>query len=483
MIQIYNTLTRKKEQFKPISENQISFYHCGPTVYWTQHIGNMRAVVLCDLIVRSLEYLDYEVKLVRNYTDVGHLTSDDDDGEDKLEKGAKREKTTPQEVANKYIKIFEQDINDLNTKSADVKPRATEHIKEMQKMIQTLLDKKFAYQTELAIYFDVSKAKNYTKLSGQNLEKNIADSGGGEVSDPKKKNPADFALWFFKTGKHENAMQIWDSAWGSPSHPSDEHGINPTGQGFPGWHIECSAMSKKYLGETIDIHMGGIEHIPVHHTNEIAQSESANGKKFVNYWLHNEHLTVDNKKMAKSESTTYSVQEIKDKGYNPLVLRYFFLGAHYRSKQNFTWEALNASKTSLKKLQDKILEIKNSIAEINSNVLLNEKYREQFITAIEDDFNIPQALAITWEIIKDDKLINEEKLTTILDFDKVLGLKLAKLKPAKIEIPQAVQALIDNRQKFRDLGDFEEADILRKEIEEQGYLIEDTPNGVKVSKQ
>ncbi|MFH1326297.1 MAG: cysteine--tRNA ligase [Candidatus Falkowbacteria bacterium] len=474
MLKLYNTLTRKKEQFKPISENQISFYHCGPTVYWTQHIGNMRAVVLADLIKRSLEYLDYEIKLVRNYTDVGHLTSNDDEGEDKLEKGAKREKTTPQEVANKYIKIFEQDINDLNTKSADVKPRATEHIKEMREMIQTLLDKKFAYQTELAIYFNVSKAKNYTKLSGQNLEKNIADAGGGEVSDPEKKNPADFALWFFKTGKHENAMQTWDSTWGSPNHP--------IGQGFPGWHIECSAMSKKYLGETIDVHMGGIEHIPVHHTNEIAQSESANGKKLANYWLHNEHLTVNNKKMAKSEGTAYSVQEIKDKGYDPLVLRYFFLNAHYRSKQNFTWEALNASKISLKKLQDKILEIKNSVAEINFDVLPNEKYRKQFITAIEDDFNIPQALAIIWEIIKDDKLVNEERLTTILDFDKVLGLKLAELKPVKIEVLQEVRALIDNRQKFRDLGDFEEADNLRKEIEKQGYLIEDTPDGVKVRK-
>ncbi|MFA5318694.1 MAG: cysteine--tRNA ligase, partial [Patescibacteria group bacterium] len=309
MLKIYNTLTKKKEEFKPINENRVGFYHCGPTVYWTQHIGNMRAMVLCDLIARSLEYLGYNVKLVRNFTDVGHLTSDEDEGEDKLEKGARREGKTPEEIARKYITVFENDIRDLNVMEPEVKPRATKHIKEMQAMIKILLEKGFAYKTELAIYFDVSKVKDYTKLSGQVLEKNISDAGSGEVSDKNKKNPTDFALWFFKKGAHKNALQTWSSPWG---------------EGFPGWHIECSAMSKKYLGDTFDLHMGGIEHVPVHHTNEIAQSESANGVKFVNYWLHNGHLTVDGSKMSKSEGTAYSIEEIKSKDFNPLALRYFF---------------------------------------------------------------------------------------------------------------------------------------------------------------
>jgi len=463
---IYNTLTRKKEEFKPISDKKVGFYHCGPTVYWTQHIGNLRAVVLNDCIVRSLEYLGYDVKLVRNYTDVGHLTSDEDEGEDKLEKGAKRDKITPQEVADKYIKIFEQDIANLNVRPADVKPQATGHIKEMQEMIKILLEKGFAYQTKLAIYFDVSKAKNYTKLSGQNLEKNKAGAGEGEVSDPEKKNPADFALWFFKTGKHKNAIQTWDSPWG---------------QGFPGWHIECSAMAKKYLGDTLDIHMGGIEHIPVHHTNEIAQSESANGVTFSNYWLHNEHLTVDGAKMSKSEGTAFSLAEIKDKGYDPLALRYFFLGAHYRSKQNFTWEALEAAQTAWHNLSDKIREIKENIVDAK-DAMIDEKFRGEFIAALEDDFNIPQALAVLWELLKDDSLINETKYLTALNFDIVLGLKLDSVKTEKIEIPAEIRALLDNRQKFREIGDFEEADRIREEIEGAGYVIEDTAEGVKLSK-
>ncbi|MEK7067751.1 MAG: cysteine--tRNA ligase, partial [Patescibacteria group bacterium] len=419
MLKFYNTLTRHKEIFKPINDNAVTFYHCGPTVYWTQHIGNMRGVVMNDLIVRTLEYLDYKVKLVRNYTDVGHLTSDEDEGEDKLDKGAKREGKTPPEIANKYLTVFERDIAELNTRPADVKPRATENIKEIIEMIQALIDKGYAYQTKLAIYFDVSKASDYTQLSGQNLAKNIAEAGKGEVSDPDKKHPADFALWFFKAGAHKNAMQTWDSSWG---------------KGFPGWHIECSAMAKKYLGATIDIHMGGIEHVPVHHTNEIAQSEAANGVKFVHYWLHNEHLTVNNAKMSKSEGTAYSLPEVKAKGYDALALRYFFLNAHYRSKQNFSWEGLGAAATSFKKLQNKIRELKEA-AKLSSEKIepadINEHYRGQFISAIEDDVNIPQALALLWELLKDDKLTADEILATAYDFDRIFSLKLAKIKLTK----------------------------------------------------
>ncbi|MFA6254688.1 MAG: cysteine--tRNA ligase [Patescibacteria group bacterium] len=450
---LYNTLARKKEEFKPLKDKVVTFYQCGPTVYWTQHIGNMRAMVLADLMVRSLDYLGYKVKFVRNYTDVGHLTSDQDLGEDKLEKGARREGKTPEEIAAKYTKVFEQDVKDLNVLEPWKKPVATKHIKEMIKMVQMLLDNGYAYQTDLAVYFDVSKAKNYNQLSGQDLEKNISDAGKGEVSDPAKKHPADFALWFFKAGVHKNALQTWPSPFNSA--------LVKDGEGFPGWHIECSAMSQKYLGDTLDIHMGGIEHIPVHHTNEIAQSEAASGKKFVNYWLHNEHLTVDGGKMSKSAGTSYSLQEIRDKDFDPLVLRYFFLQAHYRSKQNFTWPALQSASNALVQLQNEIrlLDGKGKVA---------KEYQDKFIAALSDDFNIPKALSVVWDLLRSSEKSGDKK-ATLLDFDQVLGLNLAEVK----EVPKEVINLAEQRQKARLSKDWQKADDLRKQIELEGYLVED----------
>lgn len=465
MIKIYNTLTKKKDDFESLKKGQVTFYQCGPTVYWTQHIGNMRAMVLADLIVRSLEYLGYKVKMARNYTDVGHLTSDSDEGEDKMEKRANVEKVTPQEIAKKYIKVFETDVKELNCLEPDYKPLATDYIKAMQKMVQTLLDKGFAYQTDLAVYFDITKAKDYTRLSGQDLSKNISEAGKGEVIDGGKKNPADFALWFFKAGVHKNALQTWPSKFKSS--------LVEKGLGFPGWHLECSAMCKTLLGDTIDIHMGGIEHIPVHHTNEIAQSESANGAEFVKYWLHNEHLTVDGQKMSKSEGTAYSLTDIKAK-YNPLVLRYFFLQAHYRSKQNFTWEALEASKSALDNLKSKVSDLAiNKIGKIDNG------FKEKFVLAISDDFNTPQALAIIWEILKSD-LSESDKLATILDFDKVLGLGLKSVKKEKT--PKEVIKLADLRLKARADKNWQESDKLRDQIKELGYIIEDTADGYKLKK-
>ena len=339
MIKLFNTLSRQKEDFIPIKDKKVGIYYCGPTVYWTQHIGNLRGAFCADLAVRVLKYFRYKVKMVRNYTDVGHLTSDDDFGVDKMEKSALKEKLSPKQIADKYINVYEQDTRELNFLEPDYKPKATENIKEMIKMIEILLEKGFAYATPLAIYFDITKAKDYTRLSKQKLDENIKGAGKGEITDIEKKNPYDFALWFFKAGAHENALQYWPSPFKSA--------LVEKGYGFPGWHIECSAMSKKYLGDTFDIHMGGVEHIPVHHTNEICQSESTNGVKYVNYWLHNEHLLVDNKKMSKSEGTGFSLKEVKEKGFDPLSLRYFFLQAHYRSKQNFTWEALDAAQNGL----------------------------------------------------------------------------------------------------------------------------------------
>jgi len=468
MLKVYNTLTKRKEDFTPIKKNLVTFYQCGPTVYWIQHIGNMRAMVMADLMIRSLGYLGYKVKMVRNYTDVGHLTSDGDMGEDKMAKTAKVEKMTPQQIADKYIKIFEQDVKALNCQEPDKKPRATNYIKDMQKMVQVLLDKSFAYSTDLAIYFDVSKAKDYTKLSGQDLSKNISQSGRGEVSDHQKRNSADFAVWFYKVGTHANALQTWQKKFKLPT------GEVIKKAGFPGWHLECSTMNKILLGQTIDIHMGGVEHIPVHHTNEIAQSEAANETEFVKYWLHNEHLTVDGNKMSKSSGTAYSLSDIGAKGYEPLVLRYFFLQAHYRSQQNFTFEALSASNIALNNLRDKIAYLSaNKIGKPNIN------FKNKFIDSISDDFNTPQALALVWELLKSD-LSGSDKLATILDFDQVLGLGLDKIKTEKI--PKEVTKLADQRLEARVDKKWAESDKLREEIKKLGFEIEDDKEGYKIKK-
>jgi cysteinyl-tRNA synthetase len=460
-IYLYNTLSRQKEEFKPIKKGRVLFYQCGPTVYWTQHIGNLRAAVMSDIIRRTFLYDDYKVKFVRNYTDVGHLVSDGDSGEDKMEKGVKREGLSPIQIADKYIKLFESDNKDLNTLEPDSKPKATEYIKEIQILVQTLLDKGFAYSTPLAIYFDISKVKDYTKLSKQNLEENKEGLGNAEIDDTQKKNPADFAIWFFRAGTHQNAIQFWPSPFNSP--------LVENGNGFPGWHIECSAMSKKLLGETLDIHMGGIEHIPVHHTNEIAQSESATGKTLAHYWLHNEHLMVNGGKMSKSEGTAFSLAEVKEKGFNPLALRYFFLQAHYRSKQNFTWEALQAAATGYDRLLKNVALLGTKIGKINSD------FKKIFTEKINDDFGAPQALAILQEVVKSN-LKDEDKLATILEFDKVLGLNLGKIpedRPRTLEIPAEVQKIMDEREIARKNKDWAKADELRAKIIELGFEVKD----------
>ncbi len=467
MIQIYNTLGREKQEFKPINEGKVLMYQCGPTVYWTQHIGNMRAMVLADLIKRSFEYLGFDVVFARNYTDVGHLSSDDDFGEDKMEKGAKRENLSPREIADKYTSIFEKDVAELNTESPTFKPLATDYINEMIAMVQTLLDKGFAYTSDLAIYFDVSKVSDYTKLSGQNLEENVSGAGRAEVEDPGKKNSFDFAIWFFKAGKHKNALQYWKSPFSSP--------LVENGEGFPGWHMECSAMAKKLLGPTLDLHMGGIEHVPVHHTNEIAQSEAANGVPLSHFWVHNEHLTVDGGKMSKSIGTAFSIAEIVEKGFSALDLRFFFLQAHYRSKQNFTWEALKSAKQGYDNLKAKISELGSQIGEVD------EKFKEEFIARISDDFNIPSALAVVFEVVKSG-LSNEQKLATILDFDKVLGLKLSESVATEVEISDEVKKLIEEREVARKAKDYAKSDEIRKALLEQGIELLDGPSGVKVKR-
>lgn len=466
-MKLYNTLTRTLEEFKPLNPSKTSFYQCGPTVYWTQHIGNMRAMVMADLIRRSLQYLGYPVSFARNYTDVGHLTSDADTGEDKMEKAAKREALSPKEIAEKYIKVFENDTKHLNILDPDYKPRASQYVEGMIKMIEVLLEKKHAYITLLAIYFDVSTFPNYNQLNRQKMDLNIKGEGKGTAEDPDKKHFADFSLWFFKKGTHQNALQTWPSPWG---------------KGFPGWHIECSVMTKELFGPTIDIHMGGVEHISIHHTNEIAQSESANEVKFVKYWLHNEHLTVSGGKMAKSQGTGLSVEEIIKKGYDPLELRYFFLGAHYRTRQDFSYKALSSAQASLQKLHELIRAFK---MELSRSALSEEKlkkldeYRLQFRTALENDVQIPQALGVMWKLFKSN-VPSLDKLDLLYEFDQVLGLKLNEV--TEEIIPDEIIKIAEEREVARKEKDFKKSDELRKKILELGYKIEDEDNSYRLKK-
>jgi len=470
MLKVYNTLTKSLEEFKPIKEKKVSFYHCGPTVYWVQHIGNMRGMTLADLIRRSVVYLGNDVTFVRNYTDVGHLTGDNigdaDSGEDRMEKASKRENLDPQTIAKKYIDSFEAHTSALNILEPDHKPVASNYIKQMQELIKKLIKEGFAYETDKAVYFEVSKFPKYTELSGQVLEKNRVGEGKGDVNDTDKRSPHDFALWFFKTGAHKNALQYWPSPFTSNEVEN--------GEGIPGWHIECSAMAGELLGKTIDFHMGGVEHISIHHTNEIAQSESANGVKFVNYWLHNEHLLIDGKKMSKSEGTAYILDDLIDKGFDPIVLRYFFLNAHYRSKQNFTWEALQGANLSYKRLKKQVSQLQNT----KEKGEIAQLYKERFVRALENDFNIPEALALLWELIKSE-IKDADKLETIKDFDCVLGLNL--LDNTKVEINPEAQELIEKRQLARKLGNWTESDELRDRLKEEfAVVIEDTPEGQRV---
>ncbi|MCK4918649.1 MAG: cysteine--tRNA ligase [Candidatus Pacebacteria bacterium] len=476
VLKIYNTLGREKQEFIPLKDDVVSFYYCGPTVYSRQHIGNLRGAFCADSIRRSLEYLKYNVSFISNYTDVGHLTGDNegdaDLGEDRMEKGVRQEGLSPAEIADKYIKFYEDDIKELNISSPTTRCRATDYIQEMIDMVQVLLDKGFAYQTDSAIYFDITKAKNYTELSGQQLDELKSGAGTGDIEDSQKRNTGDFAIWFFKTGTHENALQTWESPWGEA--------CLPTRQGFPGWHIECSAMAKKHLGNTIDIHMGGVEHVSIHHSNEIAQSESANGVKFSNFWMHNEHLGIDGTKMSKSLGNVVYIDHLKEKGINPLVLRFFFSQAHYRSKQNFTWEALEAAKNGYGGLLNSL----SNLGEIIGSV--SEEYKTQFIEKLSDDFNIPQALAFIHEVLKSN-LSDSDKLATVLDFDEVLGLDLKENKDLNQglnikDLPQDIQDLFLERNLARENQNWAESDRIRDEIESEGYLIKDSEIDTQIFK-
>lgn len=466
-IYLTNSLTRRKEKFEPINPPNVGMYSCGMTVYDYTHIGHGRKYVTDDILKRVLTVNGFKVKQVQNVTDVGHLVSDADEGEDKLEKGAAKTGKTVWEVADFFTKYFYDSMDKLNIIRPDVICKATDHIKEQIELIERLFKNGFAYDTPEAVYFDTTKFETYGELTGQKQdEKKIAVRSEVETGEHKK-HPADFALWFKRVGRFEKHTMHWDSPWGD---------------GFPGWHIECSAMGMKYLGEQFDIHTGGEDHIPVHHTNEIAQSEGATGKRpFVKYWLHYAFLVVDGRKMSKSLGNFYTIEDVEEKGFEPLSLRYLYLTTHYRDPLNFTWKSLEAAQSALQNLKSLIVNLKSSerIAlsqEKNEKV---EKYRDDFTQAINDDLGTPKGLAVLWEMLKSN-IPSSDKYDLALYFDEVLGLGLAEASFLKLEIPLEVMKLVEKREEFRKEGKFSEGDRLRKEIEEKGFIVEDTPAGSKV---
>ncbi len=444
-LKLYNTLTRKKEIFKPIKKNFVGIYVCGPTIYNYVHIGNLRAYTFSDILRRYLKYSRYKIKEVMNLTDV----------DDKTIKGSQKERVKLKEFTKKYEKSFLEDIKAMNIEMPEVMPRATEHIKEMVAIVKKLLDKGIAYKTQDGIYFSINKFKDYGKLS--RIKKKALKAGASKrilKDEYDKKNINDFALWKFYTP--EDGDVFWETE---------------IGKGRPGWHIECSAMSMKYLGESFDIHTGGEDLIFPHHENEIAQSESATGKKFVKYWMHNGWLLVDNKKMSKSLGNFYNLRDIIKKNYSPLDFRYFYLTKIYRQRFNFTWRGLEASKKAYSRL-------KNKISEIKDDKKTNKEYLRKFEKAMNDDLNTPKALQILWKLVRDEKA--EGKIQTIKKMDEVLGLNL--LKKEKIKLPKKIEELVEKREKYRREKNWKKADELREEIRKHGYGVEDTKEGSKIRK-
>src|SRR3989344_9068334 len=451
---IYNTLSRKIEEFTPLNPPKIGMYTCGPTVYDYTHIGHLRKYIGDDILRRLLEVNGLEVKHVMNITDVGHLTSDADEGDDKMEKGAKEKNMTVFEVAKFYTDYFVKALDSVNILRPNVVAPATEHIGEQIKLIEKLEKNDFIYQTNEAIYFNIAKFPEYGKLSGQSLEEKMAGAREGVVVDEQKKNPQDFALWFFTIGKFADHSMKWSSPWG---------------EGFPGWHIECSAMSMEYLGETIDIHTGGIDHIPVHHENEIAQSEAATGKQFVRFWVHHNFLQIDGGKMSKSLKNFYTIDDIKEKGFDPMALRYLFLTAHYRDKLNFTWESLGAAQNTLNNIREEI-RLWESPKEATG------EYWQRFLSAANNDLGIPQAVAVLHDLIKNKDTIYSAS-DDLLAMDKILGLGLDEYLGKPLDIPAEVLELVEKRENVRKAGDFQKSDEIRKQILDLGFKIEDSDAG------
>lgn len=456
-IYFYNTLSRKKEEFKPITSGKVGIYACGPTVYWDQHLGNMYAYLFVDILVRTFKYFGYEVKLVMNITDVGHLTSDADSGEDKMEKGAKREALSVWDLAKKYEKQFFESEQLLNINRPDIVCPATENIEVQIDLLKKLEKNGFTYKLSDGIYFDTSKFPDYAKFANLKLEE-IIDTDRDEVSK-EKRNKSDFALWKFSP-KDEKRQMEWESPWGV---------------GFPGWHLECTAMSVKNLGETFDIHTGGIDHIPVHHTNEIAQGYGAFGHQTANYWIHNAWVVgKGGMKMSKSLGNVFTVQELVEMKIEPLAYRYLFLTTHYRKGMEFSLESLRTTQVAFDKLR-------RIVGNLPDGGKINENYQNNFKELITNDLAMPEVMALIWKLTKDEKIKLEDKKATLLDFDRVLGLNLNK-KMDEEEIPEKIKKMVKKRVEAKLNRDWSEADRLREVIKKEGYLVEDTKDDCKIKR-
>lgn len=455
-LKFYNTLGRKKEVFQALNPPKVKLYGCGPTVYWRQHIGNMRRYVFEDILKRTLLFNGFKVKHVINITDVGHLTSDADQGEDKMIKAIKREglpltKESMLKIAQKYSRIFFKDLDKLNILPADKWPRATKHVEDMIDLIKKIEANGFTYKTSVGLIFDTSKVEDYGKLT--NLKREELEQGARVEPDPERKSPTDFALWITNQPKH---LMQWNSPWG---------------KGFPGWHIECSAMSSKYLGRQFDIHTGGEEHIAIHHTNEIAQSEAGFGKKpWVRYWLHMRWLKLKGGKMSKSKGNVYNLSSLEEKGFSPLAFRYLCLLTHYRKPLEFDFAGLKQAQTAYQNLKERILQL-----DPGNDQEVNQDYLEKFKKAINDDLNSAKALAVLWNALKDQT--NSGKIGFVREADKVLGLDLLEKEDKP---PQSIKQLAQKRQELRNKGEFEKADLIRKKIANQGWRVRDVEEGFKL---
>lgn len=456
---LYNTLTRKIEEFKPIDENQVKLYSCGPTVYNYAHIGNLRAYLFMDTLRRVLKYNGYSLKHVMNITDVGHLVSDSDEGEDKMLKAARIEKKDPFEIAEFYMNAFLQDIDKLNIDKPEIIARATEHIGVMEKYVQQIIENGFTYETEKTIYFDTSKLDKYGVLSNRNVEEQKA--GARVEFDSEKKNISDFAVWIKAP---ENHLMKWDTFWGKC---------------YPGWHLECSAMSYQYLGEQFDIHTGGIDHIPIHHENEIAQSKGFCGKIPAQVWMHVDFLTIDGGKMSKSLNNLYTLQDLADKGYEPLVYRMFNFTSNYRNKINFTWEAMESAKVALNRLREGYLRHKEGTEIIEKETI--ENYEEKFLNAINEDLNMPVAMSVVWEVLKNPQKSKDLK-DLLLKFDAVLGFDLAHYEKQEESLSDEILELVKQRDEARQTKNWAESDRIRDILIKEGYLVKDTKEGTTLQK-
>ena len=458
-----NTLTKQKEKFKPIRKDEVRIYSCGPTVYKDATIGNMRTNIFQDVLRRVLRYNGYKIKHAMNITDVGHLVSDGDEGEDKMIKSAREENKTPLEIAEHYTQLFFNDLKDLNIETPEIVCKATDHIPEMLEYVEILVKKSYAYETSTAIYFDISKLDKYPILSNLNL--NDQKAGARVEVDEEKRNPYDFALWIKAPKNH---LMKWNSPWG----PS-----------YPGWHIECSAMSLKYLGEQFDIHTGGIDLIPTHHENEIAQSKGRTGKIPANYWLHGEYLLINGGKMSKSLKNVYLLKDIKDKGYDPLVYKLFCYSCHYRNKLNFTWEGIDSAAKSLERLRNAYqihLHGNDELGDVDIRKLSD--IEENFHKAINDDMNMPLAMSYVWETAKFEKK-NPNVAKLLMKFDTVLGLKIDVMQESNNgEIAEEILGLLEKRKVARDQKDWKKSDEIRDLLKEKGYMVKDTKNGQELDK-